>query len=238
MSSVLITGANRGIGLELAAQYFRDGWDVHACCRVPGSADSLKGLSGSGTLTVHRMDVDDAGEIAAVSAALRDAPLDLLINNAGIMDNYGTGVAEGTDDPDIRNYDFDLWERVMRTNLYAPARVTGAFLDNLAIVERSVVVMVASGLSSIANTRQAGRYAYRTSKAALNMLVRGFAAWLGPKGIIVVSIAPGWTQTDLGGPKAPNPVDVSVAGMRQTIARLTSEENGTYWDWDGAPLRW
>jgi NAD(P)-dependent dehydrogenase (short-subunit alcohol dehydrogenase family) len=238
MPSVLITGANRGIGLELAAQYLRDGWEVHACCRSPESADGLDGLSGGGTLTVHRMDVDDAADIAAVSETLGEAPLDLLINNAGIMDNYGTGVAEGKDDPDIRNYDFELWEQVMRTNLFAPARVTGAFVDNLAIAERPVVVMVASGLSSIANNRQAGRYAYRTSKAALNMLMRGFAAWLEPEGIIVVSIAPGWTRTELGGPSAPNTVDVSVAGMRKTIAGLTPEKNGTYWDWDGTPLPW
>jgi NAD(P)-dependent dehydrogenase (short-subunit alcohol dehydrogenase family) len=241
MPSVLITGANRGIGLELAAQYRDDGWTVHACCRAPDKAESLRSLAGE-RLHVHRMDVDAPGDIAAVAAALAEvhdnAPLDLLINNAGIIDNYGVGVAEGKDDPDIRNYDFDLWERVMRTNLYAPARITGAFLDNLRAAEKPIVVMVASGLSSIANTRQGGRYAYRTSKAALNMLMRGFAAWLEPAGVIVVSIAPGWTRTELGGPNAPNPVDVSVAGMRKTIAGLTLEKTGTYWDWDGTALPW
>lgn len=237
MPSVLITGANRGIGLELAAQYLQDGWTVHACCRAPDQAKSLNGLA-AGSLHVHRMDVDETADIAAVAAALDGTPLDLLINNAGIIDNYGVGVAEGKDDPDIRNYDFDLWERVMRTNLYAPARITSAFVDSLTAAERPVVVMVASGLSSIANTRQGGRYAYRTSKAALNMLTRGFAAWLEPEGVIVVSIAPGWTRTELGGPNAPNPVDVSVVGMRKTIAGLTLDATGTYWDWDGTALPW
>lgn len=236
MPRVLITGASRGIGLELAVQYLNDGWEVHACCRDPQAASGLRDLSGA--VTVHRMNVDDADEIAAVGAALDGVTLDLLVNNAGIMDNYGSGVAEGTDDPDIRNYDFDLWERVMRTNVFAPARITGAFLDSLAVAERPVVVMVASGLASIANTRQAGRYAYRTSKAALNMLTRGFAAWLGPLGIIVVSIAPGWTRTQMGGPAATNPVEVSVAGIRRTIAGLSTDDNGTFRDWDGAPLPW
>ena len=236
MPSVLITGANRGIGLELARQYAADGWAVHACCRHPQAADALRALGGD--VTFHRMDVDEPTEIAAVAAELGATPLDLLINNAGIIDNYGVGVAEGKDDPDIRTYDFGLWEQVMRTNLYAPARMTGAFLANLAKADRPVVVMVGSGLSSIANTRQGGRYAYRTSKAALNMLTRGFAAWLEPEGVIVVSIAPGWTRTDLGGPSAPNPVDRSVAGMRKTIAGLTMEKTGTYWDWDGKSLPW
>jgi NAD(P)-dependent dehydrogenase (short-subunit alcohol dehydrogenase family) len=236
MPAVLITGANRGIGLELARQYAADGWRVHACCRDLGAAGPLHALSAA--VTVHRLDVDEPEQIAAVAAELGAAPLDVLINNAGIIDNYGVGVAEGKDDPDIRNFDFDLWEKVMRTNLYSAARVTGAFMENLFAAERPVIAMVGSGLSSIANTRQGGRYAYRTSKAALNMLVRGFAAWLRPEGVIVVSIAPGWTKTDLGGPNAPNDVDVSVAGMRKTIAGLTMEKTGTYWDWDGTPLPW
>jgi NAD(P)-dependent dehydrogenase (short-subunit alcohol dehydrogenase family) len=238
MPSVLITGANRGIGLEFAIQYLRDGWSVHACCREPDKAFALKELSEHGPLFIHRMDVNNKDHINAIVTALDGAALNVLINNAGITDQYGLGLHEGEDDRDIRDYDFEFWEEALRVNLLAPARITGAFVDNLKGSEQPLVVMVGSGLSSITNTWVAGRYAYRTSKAALNMLMRSLGAWLEPMGIAIVTVNPGWTKTDLGGPNARNTVEVAVTGMRKVLDNLTLEKTGTYWDWEGNVLPW
>ena len=244
MASVLITGASRGLGLEYARQYLADGWLVHACCRAPQAAGELQVLAREGNLTIHRMDVTNPDEIASLAHILRDTPLDILINNAGIIDNYGFGVADGRDDPDIRNCDFDIWRQILETNLMAPARITGAFVDNLARPrcstgpEHRIVVMMTSALGSIASTELGGRYAYRTSKAGLNMLTRGLAAWLQPKGITVAAIAPGWTRTQMGGANAPVGIAQSVSGMRRVIAGLTPAHSGTFWNWDGEHIAW
>ena len=122
--------------------------------------------------------------------------------------------------------------------MVAPGRITGAFADNVAASEKKLVVMMTSGLGSIANTEQGGRYAYRTSKAALNMLTRNAGAWLGEREIIVISMAPGWTRTYLGGPSAPTSVEDAVAGMRAIFDKLTLADTGTYWNFDGQQLPW
>lgn len=240
MPSVLVTGANRGLGLELVSQYLDAGWTAIACCRQPDQADALHRLAkiAAGRLRIEAMDVNDAGQVASVAKALDGKAIDLLINNAGIADSYGIGVFEGKDDPDLKNYDFDIWLEVLRTNVLSPGRVTGEFADHVARSEKKMIVMMASGLSSLANTWRGGRYAYRTSKAALNMVMRGAGAWLEPRGITVVSIAPGWTRTDLGGPSAPNSVGDAVTGMRAVLDRITLADTGSYWNFDGERLPW
>ncbi len=243
MASILITGASRGLGLEFAAQYLADGWTVHAGCRAPDRATGLQELAAAptpngGALTIHRMDVTVPEEIAAVAEALAGAPLDILMNNAAIVDGYGTGVVEGLDDPDIRNYDFGFWEEALKTNLLAPARITGAFVEHLLLAGNPIVAMVSSGLGSVGNNWQGGRYAYRTSKAGLNMLTRGLGAWLEPMGITVAALAPGWSRTEAGGPNAYNSVEDAVTGVRRVISGLGIEQTGTFWDWDGSPLPW
>jgi|TARA_B100000315_G_C14591569_1_gene596113 NAD(P)-dependent dehydrogenase (short-subunit alcohol dehydrogenase family) len=189
-------------------------------------------------LSVHRMDVRNGNEVTAVAEALSGAPIDMLFNNAGIVDSYGRGVFEGKDDPNLKNYDLDLWLEIFDTNVVSQGRVTGEFADNVAASERKMVVMISSGLASIANTWQAGRYAYRTSKAALNMLTRSVGAWLEPRGVTVVTIAPGWTRTELGGPNAHNSVEESISGMRKVLDGLTIEDTGSYWNFNGERLPW
>ncbi|NQV54920.1 MAG: SDR family oxidoreductase [Rhodospirillales bacterium] len=240
MPTVLVTGANRGIGLEFVRQYLDAGWDAVATCRNPDSAGALEALkqSAGDRLSIQKMDVDNAGEVRAVADALAGAPIDMLINNAGIIDNYGQGVAEGGDDPDLKNTDADEWLEILKTNVVGPGRVTGEFADNVAASEKKMVVMMTSGLGSIANTEQGGRYAYRTSKAALNMLTRNAGAWLGERGVSVIAMAPGWTRTDLGGESAPTSVEDSVAGMRGILDRLTFADTGTYWNFDGRQFPW
>ncbi len=240
MPSILITGASRGLGLEMCRQYADLGWRVFACCRNPDAAIELAPTAekANGNVTLHKMDVDDAAEIEAVAAELAGTPIDILVNNAGLADAYGTGVFEGKDDPDLKNYDMDEWLRILNTNVVSVGRVTGAFADHVTASERKLIMMMASGLSSVGNTWQAGRYAYRTSKAALNMLMRGVGAWLEPRGIIVVSVAPGWTRTELGGPNAHNSVEEAIEGVRAVLDRLTIEDTGSYWNYDGKRLPW
>lgn len=242
MPSALITGASRGIGLEFVRQYLADGWQVYAACRDPEHADQLQSLakSSGGRLELLRIDVTNADEVKAAAERLKGKPIDVLINNAGLVEQvfYGSGAYEGKDDPDLRNYDYEGWLDVLQTNLLGPARVCGAFVDNLAAGQRPVAVMMASTLASISGTWQAGRYAYRTSKAALNMLTRSAGEWYQSKGIILVSISPGWTQTDMGGPKATNSVDQSVNGVRKVVSNLMPGDAGKFFNYNGEILPW
>lgn len=242
MRSAFITGANRGIGLEFVRQYLSDGWHVYAACRDPDRADRLKELpTGSGgRLDVLRVDVTSADDVKAAAERLKGKPIDVLINNAGLVEKifYGSGAYEGTDDPDLRNYDYDGWLDVFKTNVLGPARICGALVDNLASGQRPVAVMMASTLASISGTWQAGRYAYRTSKAALNMLMRSAGAWYEEKGIILVSISPGWTRTEMGGPKAANSVEQSVTGVRNVISSVTAADAGKFLNFNGESLPW
>ncbi len=240
MPSILITGASRGLGLEMCRQYADAGWRVFACCRNPETASGLAPIvdAANGAVTLHKMDVDDAAQVDAVAEELSGTPIDILVNNAGLADAYGTGVFEGNDDPDLKNYDMDEWLQILNTNVVSVGRVTGAFAGHVAASDRKLIMMMASGLSSVGNTWQAGRYAYRTSKAALNILMRGVGAWLEPQGITVVSVAPGWTRTELGGPNAHNSVEEAIEGVRAVLDRLTIEDTGSYWNYDGKRLPW
>jgi NAD(P)-dependent dehydrogenase (short-subunit alcohol dehydrogenase family) len=237
--AVLITGASRGIGLEFVRQYLADGWQVYATCHKLANAGQLKTMK-SNKLHILEMDVTDAAQVKAVAEHLKGKPIDLLINNAGTVEPifYGSGAYEGTDDPDLRNYDFDAWLDLLKTNVLGPARVCGAFVDNLTAGERPVAVNVSSTLASVASTWQAGRYAYRTSKAALNMLTRSVGEWYAKRGIVLISISPGWTRTEMGGPKAANSVEDSVRGVRNVIARTTMAQAGTFVDFNGQTIPW
>jgi NAD(P)-dependent dehydrogenase (short-subunit alcohol dehydrogenase family) len=242
MPSVIVTGASRGIGLEFVRQYCAAGYQVYATCHSLGRADRLKALpaEGGGRIDILEMDVTDADQVKAVAERLKSQPIDLLINNAGNVEPifYGSGAYEGHDDPDLRNYDFDGWLDLLKTNLLGPARVCGAFVDNLAAGTRPVAVNMSSTLASIASTWQAGRYAYRTSKAALNMVTRSAGEWYQQRGIILVSISPGWTRTEMGGPKATATAEQSVESVRKVIAGLTMADTGKFFNFDGQPMAW
>ena len=239
---MLITGGNRGLGLEFVKQYLADGWHVIASCRVPDKADALIALQADAgdRLEIEMLDVDDDKSVAILAEKLNARAIDLLINNAGTIDKqaYGTAAYDDVDDPDPGTYDFDEWRRVMDTNLLGPMSVTSAFVEHMVRAENAVLVMMGSGLSSIANTLHPGRYSYRTSKAALNMAMRGIAAWLKSKNITTVTISPGWTKTGLGGPNAINTVDNSVQGMRKVIAGLSLEDAGRFINFDGEEIPW
>jgi NAD(P)-dependent dehydrogenase (short-subunit alcohol dehydrogenase family) len=242
MPVLLITGANRGLGLEFVRQFLGDGWDVIATCRDPNKADELTALGREhgDKLIVDTMDVNEDQSVYGLADKLDGRQVDLLINNAGMVDKeaYGSGAYEGHDDPDLKNYDFDQWLDVIKTNLMSPARVTAAFRPHLERGTNPIVVMVGSTLSSVALTTDPGRYSYRTSKAALNSLMRGMGAWLKTRGITCLTISPGWTRTEMGGPKAKNSVEQSVIGVRKVIAGITPKDAGKFYDYDGSEIPW
>ena len=184
------------------------------------------------------MDIGNHEQIAAAAKSLQNIPIDLLINNAGIADGYGRGVYEMKEDPDIRNYDFDFWEEMMRINTLAPAKLIGAFLENISAGKLKIIANLSSGLGSITNLAWAGKYGYCASKAGLNMVSKGLAEWLRPENIIVISLSPGWTRTDMGGSEATNSVEESVSGMRRVITGLNLADSGRFWNFDGEELPW
>lgn len=227
MPTVLITGANRGIGLEFARRYAADGWRVHAACRDPAGAQDLKKIKGD--VAVHRLDVTEAREVAALAKALEGEPIDLLINNAGIYGARGDGPG---------HMDYPAWEETLRVNTLAPLRVSEALLPNVAASDKKLIVAITSRMASIELNVEGGSYAYRSSKAALNAAMRSLAADVRAKGVAVAVFSPGWVKTDMGGRGAPVGVTDSVAGMRAVIARLTLADSGRFFNFEGKQIPW
>ena len=228
MSSVLISGASRGIGLELARTYAADGWRVHACCRRPEAAEELtRSLEGSDA-RLHRLDVTEAADIAALAATLAPEPIDLLINNAGIFGGK----------QDFGAVDYDSWEQVWRTNVIAPYRVAEAFVPHVAAGGLRCMAFVSSISGSIASVDGGGGYVYQSSKTGLNMVVVNLARDLAERGITVLALHPGWVRTDMGGADAPVSPEESIAGLRRVIAESGPERSGTLWDFRGKRLPW
>ena len=235
MPVVLITGANRGIGYHHAARYAAQGWEVHACARRPDASAELGQLAAAhpGKVVPHALDVTDHAAIDALADRLRGKPIDILINNAGTFGPQGAPA--GMSYQSVENMDYGIWRNILEVNLLAPFKVAVAFHDHIAASSRRMLVMMSSGLASIAdNTGQS--YAYRSSKAGLNIISKGMAEeW---QDIIVVAMAPGWCRTDLGGAEAPiEPAD-SVADQQRTFARLTRADSGRFIDMLGADVPW
>lgn len=224
--TVLITGANRGIGLEFAKQLHAAGWKVIATAREPDKADDLKSLGKE--VRLEALDVASGESVAALVKRLKDQPIDLLINNAGVS-------SAGSRLPDIKMEDF---EHVIEVNAIGPVRVTQALLPSLKSGKGKLIVNITSGLGSIEQNRGGGQYGYRESKAALNMFTRSIAAELKRDGFICIAIHPGWVQTDMGGPRATLTPEQSITGMRKVIDGLKPEDSGKFWSYDGTNLPW
>ena len=226
MPDLLITGANRGIGLEFVRSFAADGWAVHACCRRPDKAKQLNAVEGA--VIRNKLDVTDGLQVASLARAMIDTPLDILINNAGV---YGERVGFG-------ETDYDAWLDVFKVNALAPMRMVERFVDHVEKSERKLIVNISSRMGSIADNMRGGSHVYRSSKAALNMITKGLANDLAPRGITVVSFHPGWVQTDMGGENALISTTESVAAMRKAIERITPEDTGSFFNYDGSPLPW
>jgi NAD(P)-dependent dehydrogenase (short-subunit alcohol dehydrogenase family) len=233
MPTILITGANRGLGLELVRQYAEAGWQVHACCRAPDSAPALV-ANGAGRVSLHRMEVTSPGETAAVAGALAGRPIDVLFNNAGVLG----GSLDRAEPLSFGSLDYAAWEAVLRINTLGPVRVTEAFIDHVAASERRLIVFMSTHMASIGDLGSGGYYQYRSSKAALNLVVKALAHDLAPRRVRTLALHPGWVATDMGGVGAPVKPPDSVRGMRQVIERYGPTETGRFRDYNGTELPW
>jgi NAD(P)-dependent dehydrogenase (short-subunit alcohol dehydrogenase family) len=228
MSSVLITGASRGLGLEFARQYAADGWQVFATCRHPSAASALDAVARTGSVKTVALDVTSQKSIEEASRRI-EQPIDLLINCAGIA---------GKPDQKMGNADYKNWLEVFDVNTIGPLRVTEAFINQLARGDRKLVVTITSGMGSIGDNNSGGSIAYRSSKAAVNMVMRSAAIDLKPRGIIAVVINPGWVETDMGGADAPLTAAQSVGAMKHLIGSLGPAQSGKFFNYDGREYPW
>lgn len=226
MPSLLITGANRGIGLEFVKQYATDGWDIVACCRDPKDAKDL--LAVKGKVTVEVLDVTDYAAVDALAQKYNGRTIDLLINNAGIY---------GTRNPAVSIGDPDLYLKVLQVNSVAPMKVTLAFLPALKRAKQPKIATISSRMGSI-GSGSGGSYVYRASKAAINAAMHNLAIDLKGDGITCIVMHPGWVKTDMGGAGADITAETSVSGLRQTIARAQPEDTGKFFNYDGSEIPW
>ena len=235
-STVLITGANRGIGLEFARQYAADGWRVIATCRTPAAAGELNALAEAhDNLVVEQLDVTDHVRIAALAEQLQDQPIDLLLNNAAMLGELP--------DQTFGSLSYEAFQQVMAVNVFGPLRLAEALVESVAASEQKKIVALTSGLGSMTLTTRMGRfYNYRSSKAALNMAMRALRADLRERDIVVGLVSPGMVQTRMlaaSGYRGPALTTAeSVSGMRAVIAAMSSADDGVIINHDGEVIPW
>ena len=230
MTTILITGANRGIGLEFVRQYAKEGATIIACCREPATAKELKSIAdgSGGKVRILALDVAKPESISALARDLKGTPVDILINNAGIS---------GPRAQDSDRIDPDGWLETFRVNTVGPVLVAQALNENLRKGHDKKLVAITSMMGSTEN-HGGGMYAYRSSKAALNNAMRGLAVEWAKQEIAVAILHPGWVRTDMGGRNAAVAPEDSVAGLRKQIAALSLKTTGRYADYAGAALAW
>ena len=231
MPAVLITSANRGLGFEFAVQYLADGWHVYAACRQPQSAEKLQRLARDekDRVDILAMDVTNSLSINGAAAKIRGATIDVLINSAGITGKPGQKTG---------NVDYVSWAQVLDVNTMGALRVTEAFVDHVARSDRKLIVTITSGMGSLADNTSGGSIAYRSSKAAVNMVMRSAAIDLAPRGISCVLVNPGWVRTDMGGAGAPLSAHESVTALRRLIETLGPKQSGKFFNYDGRKYPW
>ena len=228
-ATVLITGANRGLGLEFAKQYAEAGWQVIACCRWPDEAKELQALAerSGDLLEIHQLDVADFEEIDALALILQGRAIDLLINNAGVYPQS-----------DFGNVNYEAWAEAFHINSMAPMKMAEAFVGHVAASDQKKIVTVSSKMGSLDDNTSGGSYIYRSTKTAANMVMKSLAIDLKPKGIASTILHPGWVRTDMGGPNGLIDAPESVAGMRRVIEALTLENGGRFVAYDGKEIPW
>ena len=224
MTTIMITGASRGLGLEFARQFYNEECRVIATCRSPKDANELNAI---GDIDVHALDVTDDKSVTTLADKLRGENIDILINNAGVI-----GQRDG-----FGRIDYDIWAETMDTNVFGPMRVAEAFRDNVMNSEKKQMIFITSRMGSITEAVP-NAYVYRSSKAALNMAVKCLSAELGEQGLIAVLFHPGHVQTDMGGQAAPVMPHTSIEGMKNQIVALTRDDNGRFLSYDGHQIPW
>ena len=232
--TVLITGANRGIGLEYVRQYAARGWHVIATTRHPDEAADLKALAAANPkIVIEKLDVTDFGQVDALAAKYKGKPIDIVVNNAGI-----TG---GAEKQTFGKADWPTFDQVLQTNVVAPLKIAEAFLPNLEASGQKKLVNVSSSEGSIGGVTAPRNIFYRSSKAALNMEMRNVALAVKSKGIAVALINPGPVDTDMMAAvpkKFLRPKEDAVKDLIRITDQVTLENTGTFWDYTGKPLPW
>lgn len=231
MRTVLITGANRGIGLEHARRYAERGARVFATARIPAEADDLKALAKrhGDQVEILTYDASDEAAPAALKEAIGAEPIDLMFANAGAM---------GTRRQSFGDVDVEAVLALIGVNALAPLKLAEALADNVAQSERKVMAFQTSLMGSIADNGSGGAYAYRLSKVALNMAGKGVANDLRGRGIISVLLHPGWVRTRMGGPSGKISVEECVEGQQRILDALKPEQSGRFFNYDGRELPW
>ncbi len=229
MKTVLITGSNRGLGLEFIRQYAQAGWDVIACCRNPEKATALAQMAGNyNGIRIVQLDVQNHQPIEALAAELKGTAIDVLISNAGI---YGDRHSFGT-------IDYQHWHTVMEVNVFAAVKLAEVFASNLALSEQGLFVALSSLMGSITDNTSGRSYLYRSSKAALNAAMKSLAFDFRQQRTGVIIFHPGWVRTDMGGPNGLIDVDESIAGMREQIAKFSLSQTGCFINYHGKVMPW
>lgn len=230
MPSILITGTNRGIGLELVRQYLDEGWEVYATARKLQHATELQQLAEAyPSLHSYSLDVTHHEQRLALASQLKGIPLDILINNAGVY---------GQDDAFFGHTDEEKWLEALRINTIAPMKIMELFANNIALGEKKIIASISSKMGSMDDNGSGGSYVYRSTKAALNAVMVSAAHDLKSSGISVVILHPGWVRTDMGGANGEINVQQSAERLRSILASVTIENSGDFYDIDGSIIPW
>jgi len=230
-ATVLITGANRGLGLEFVRHYLQNGWRVIATCRDPDAALELQQLLNRHAqhLEIQALDVADPTAIKNLAKHFAGQSIDILLNNAGL---YGpSGLSFGDVEP-------DTWIKVWRVNTMAPLLMAQAFIEHVAASQQHLIVNISSQMGSISDNQYGRAYIYRSSKAALNAVMKSASIDLAERGIKVLLLHPGWVQTEMGGSDATLPADESVQRLCKMIANASMQDSGKLISHDGSVIDW
>ena len=226
MTTVLITGANRGIGLQLTKHYASEEFKVYALCRTPSEADDLKAVEGD--VHMHQLDVTDPDSIKRLKDEIGNEPIDIFINNGGIY---------GGHNQELGTMNYSDWEKTLATNTIGPVRMVEAFYPNLKAAKEAKLITISSLMGSIEDASR-GNIFYRTSKTAVNMAMHCIASDAKEDNITCIVMHPGWVQTDMGGENAPITTEESVDGIVHVISGLSTYDSGKFLNFRGEEIPW
>jgi NAD(P)-dependent dehydrogenase (short-subunit alcohol dehydrogenase family) len=228
--SILITGTNRGIGLEFVKHYLKNNEKVIATCRNKNSAKDLLELKNTtSNLSLVELDVSNPKSIDEFASKITDQPIDTFINNAGVF---------GPRNNEFENFNAKEWLDVFNINTIAPLLITQKILKNLRLGKNKKLVFISSKVGSIEENTGGGMYIYRSSKTALNQVIKSLSIDFKDENFIAVALHPGWVQTDMGGPNALINTKTSVKGMAEVIESLVPKNSGRFYNYDGSSIPW
>jgi short-subunit dehydrogenase len=231
MNTILITGTNRGIGLELTKIFAENNWDVIACCRNPKKADKLTALSKQyKNIMIHKLDVEDFNDIENLKETLKKTKIDILLNNAGI---YG-----GQKGQFFGKIDYKSFKNTFKVNTLAPLKICETFIEQIKNSDKKTVAIITSMMGSISLNKDGKEFIYRVTKCAANMVVKCLANELQNDEVTVLAIHPGWVKTDMGGKDAPVTPEESAKGIYNILTKADKSTTGKFLDFQGNELPW